>query len=50
MEVHIYSVQADNIKRPKLQDAQLGILEMCTFCWNIQQRDSGPGESTARVT
>ena len=28
----------DNIKRPKLQDTQLEILKMFTFCWKIQQR------------
>ena len=39
-----------NIKRPKLQDTQLGILKIHAFCRKIQQRASGPGESTAGVT
>ena len=39
----------DNIKRPKLQDTQLGILKIYTFCRKIQQRASGLGESTAGV-
>ena len=37
----------DNIKRPTPQDTQLGIY---TFCWNIQQMASSPGESTTGVT
>ena len=52
--VHLYSVKAksqlgnisqrynDNIKMPKLQDAQLEILEIYRFCWKIQQRVPGP--------
>ena len=40
----------DNIKRPKLQDTQLGILKIYTFCQKIQQRASSPGEGTAGVT
>ena len=40
----------DNIKRPKLQDAQLGILKIYTFCRKMKQRASGPGDSTAGVT
>ena len=39
----------DNIKRPKPQDTQLGILKIYTFCQKIQQRVLRPGESTARV-
>ena len=40
----------DNIKRAKLQNAQLGILRIYAFCWKIQQRMFGPGESAAGVT
>ena len=40
----------DNIKRPKPEENQLGILKIYTFCWKIQQRASGPGESAADVT
>ena len=40
----------DNIKRPKLQDTQLGILKIYVFCQKIQQRVSGPGESAGGVT
>ena len=62
MEEPIYSVKAksqsgnmsqrynDNIKRPKLQDTQLGILKIYVFCQKIQQRVSGPGESAGDVT
>ena len=39
-----------NIKRPKLQDTQLGILKIYTICQKIQQRGLGPGDSTAVVT
>ena len=39
----------DNIKRPKPQDIPLGILEIYTRYWKIQQRALGPGESTAGV-
>ena len=55
MEVHIYSVKAtsqagnENIKKPKPQDILLGILKIYAFCQKIQQRASGPGESTAGV-
>ena len=28
----------DNIKKPKLQDTQLGILKIYAFCQKIQQR------------
>ena len=40
----------DNIKRPKEQDIPLNILKIYTFFWKIQQKASGPGESTAGVT
>ena len=40
----------DNIKKPKLQDTQLGILKIYAFCQKIQQRASGPEESTSGVT
>ena len=40
----------DNIKKPKLQDTQLGILKIYAFCQKIQQRASCPGESPAGVT
>ena len=39
-----------NIKRSKLQDIQLGILKVYAFCWKIQQRALGPGESAEGVT
>ena len=39
----------DNIKRPKLQDIQLGILKIYAYFRKIQQRVSGPGASTAGV-
>ena len=34
----------DNIKRPKPQDTQLGILKIYTSCRKIQKRVSGPGQ------
>ena len=40
----------DNIKKPKLQDTQLGILKIYAFCQKIQQRASCPEESIAGVT
>ena len=40
----------DNTKRPKLKENQLGILKMYAFRWKIQQRASGPVESTIGVT
>ena len=39
----------DNTKKPKLQDTQLGILIIHTFCQKNQQRVSSPGESPAGV-
>ena len=55
IKVHIYSVAGntwvkhnDNIKRAKLQNAQLEILRIYAFCWKIQQRMLG--ESAAGVT
>ena len=36
----------DNTKRPKLQDNQLGIINIYAFCQKIQQSASGPREST----
>ena len=38
------------MKRPKLQDTQLGILKFYAFCQKIQQRALGPGESAVGVT
>ena len=35
---------------PKPQENRLGILKIYTFCQQIQQRASGPGESAAGVT
>ena len=32
------SQRYDNIKRPKLQDTQLGILKIYAFCQKVQQR------------
>ena len=60
MEAHIYSAKGknqagmsqryhDNRKRPKLQDTRQVILKIYAFCWKIQQRALGPGESTAGV-
>ena len=58
MEVHIYSSikaivatdivnrYSDDTKRPKLKENQLGILKIYTFCQKIQQKVSGPGESS----
>ena len=40
----------DNTKRPKPTENQLGILKIDPFWQKIQQRASGPGESTAGVT
>ena len=40
----------DNIKRPKPKENQLEVLKIYTFCQKIQQKASGPGESTAGVT
>ena len=45
----IYSQRYDSIKRPKLQDTQLGILRIYAFCQKIQQRAAGPGESTVGI-
>ena len=62
MEVRIYSVKAksqacnmsqtynDNIKRPKPQDTELGILKIYAFFRKIQKRASSQGETTAGVT
>ena len=63
MEVHIYSVKAknqvgnvwakdiyDNIKRPKPQGTQLGVLKIHAFCRKIQQRPLGPVDGAAGVT
>ena len=36
-----------NIKRQK--DTQLGILKINAFCQKVQEKASGPGESTAGV-
>ena len=40
---------SDNIKRPKPQDTELGVLKFFAFYWKIQQKASGPGESSAEV-
>ena len=40
----------DNTKRPKPKENQLEILKIFAFCQKIQQRASGPGESTAGVS
>ena len=40
----------DKTKRPKSQDAQLGILKIYTFCQKIQQRALVLGDSGAGVT
>ena len=40
----------DNIKKPKLQGTQLGILKVYAFCQQIQHRASCLGESTVGVT
>ena len=40
----------DSIKRSKPQDTRLGIIKIFAFCWKIQQRKSGSGESAAVVT
>ena len=34
-------------KKPESKENQLGILKIYAFCQKIQQRASGPGESTA---
>ena len=34
----------DKIKKPKLQDTQLGFLKTYAFCLKIKQRVLGPGE------
>ena len=59
MEVYIYNsikaiVATDIVKdimttqkKPKSKENQLGILKIYAFCQKIQQRASGPGESTA---
>ena len=59
MEVYIYNsikaiVATDIVKdimttqkKPKSKENQLGILKIFAFCQKIQQRASGPGESTA---
>ena len=54
MEVHIYSSvmrqRQNNTRRPKSKENQLGILKIYAFCQKIQQRASGPEESTSGVT
>ena len=40
----------DNVKREKPKENQLGIIKIYTFCQEIQQKTSGPGESTGGVT
>ena len=59
MEVYIYNsikaiVATDIVKdivttqkKPESKENQLGILKIYAFCQKIQQRASGPGESTA---
>ena len=59
MQVYIYNsikamVATDIVKdivttqkKPKSKENQLGILKIFAFCQKIQQRASGPGESTA---
>ena len=59
MEVYIYNsikaiVATDIVKdrvttqkKPELKENQLGILKIDAFCQKIQQRASGPGDSTA---
>ena len=59
MEVYIYNsikaiVATDIVrdivttqKKPETKENQLGILKIYAFCQKIQQRASGPGESTA---
>ena len=37
-------------KRPKPKEIQLGILKIYAFCWKIQQRALGPGESCCKVS
>ena len=39
-----------NTKRPKLQDTQLGVSKIYSFCQKMWQGVSGPGESAAGVT
>ena len=55
MEVHVYSNVVrqrynDNTRRPKSKENQLGILKTYAFCQKIQQRASGPEETTSGVT
>ena len=38
-----------NTKRPQLKKNQPGFLNIYVICWKIQQRHSGPGDSTAGV-
>ena len=40
----------DDIKSPKPQDTQPGILKIYAFWWKIQQRALGPEESAAVIT
>ena len=40
----------DNTKKSQLKDNQPGILKIYVFCQKIQQRGSGPGDSTAGIT
>ena len=40
----------DNTKRPQLKENQPGILKIYIFCWKIQQRHLGPGDSAAGIT
>ena len=40
----------DTTKMPKVKENQLWILKIYAFCWKIQQRALGPGESAAGVT
>ena len=39
----------DSTKMPQLKENQPGILKIYAFCWKIQQRGLGPGDSAAGV-
>ena len=36
-----------NTERPQLKENQSGILKIHVFCWKIQQRGLGPGDSAS---
>ena len=49
LRLHLGQRFNDNRKRQKPKENQQGMLKIYAFCWKIQQRTSGQGESAAWV-